>query len=83
MEKCLQRVDEPNSFHYFTSKINKELEYDRKVKLLEILWEIVLSDGKIHDYESNLLRRLSGLLYISDIDSGNAKYKALQKIEKK
>ena len=79
INKSLEKADEPNSLHYFTSKINKEFEYSKKIKLLEILWEIILADGKVHDFESNMVRRLSGLLYISDIDSGNAKKRALTK----
>ena len=51
----------------------------KKLLLIETLWEIVLSDGQIHDYESSLIRRLSGLLYISDVNSGNAKKRALNK----
>ena len=47
--------------------------------MIETLWEIVLSDGQIHDFESNLIRRLAGLLYVSDIDSGNARKRALNK----
>ena len=73
VNKCLEKVDEPNSLHYFTSKINKVFGYDKKIKLIEILWEIVLADGKIHDFESSLIRRLSSLLYVSDVDCGNAK----------
>ena len=73
INKSLEKADEPNSLHYFTSKINKEFEYNKKIKLLEILWQIILADGKVHDFESNLVRRLSGLLYISDVDCGNAK----------
>ena len=53
-----------------------------RVILIEALWEIVLSDGEIHDFESNLIRRLAGLLYISDVDSGNAKKRALDKNQK-
>ncbi len=79
---CLNKANEPNSLHYFTSKINKEFEYEKKVKLLQILWEIVLADGKIHDFESNMVRRLSGLLYVSDVDSGNAKKRASTKFIK-
>ena len=75
----MEKADEPNSLHYFTSKINKEFEYNKKIKLLEILWQIILADGKIHDFESNLIRRLSGLLYVSDVDCGNAKKRALTK----
>ena len=62
------------SFFYKTS-----YSEEKKILLLEILWEIVLADGKLHDYESSLLRRLSGLLYISDIKSGNARKRALNK----
>ena len=48
----------------------------KKMLLIEVLWEIILEDGKIHDFESNLIRRLSGLLYISDVNCGNAKKNA-------
>ena len=40
-----------------------------------------VEDGKIHDFESNLIRRLSGLLYISDFQCGNAKKKALLNLQ--
>ena len=76
---CMAKVDEPNSLHFFTSKINKLFNNKKKINLLEILWEIVLIDGKIHDYETNLIRRLAGLMYISDVNCGNAKKRA-QKI---
>ena len=57
-------------------------EGNKKLILIEALWEIVLSDGEIHDFESNLIRRLAGLLYISDVNSGNARKRALDKILK-
>ena len=44
-----------------------------------ILWEIILEDGEVHDFESNLIRRLAGLLYISDGQCGTAKKKVLEK----
>ena len=55
---------------------------EKKILLIEALWEIVLSDGEIHDFESNLIRRLAGLLYISDVNSGNARKRALNKNSK-
>ena len=67
------------SLHHYTSFINKNYDDNKKLLLIEALWEIVLSDGKIHDYESNLLRRLAGLLYISDVNSGKARKRALDK----
>ncbi len=79
LEKALQNKNNSKSLHHYTSFINKNFDNKKKILLIEVLWEIVLSDGEIHDFESNLIRRLAGLLYISDVDSGNAKKKALDK----
>ncbi len=82
LEEAVKNKNNSKSLHHYTSFINKNFDEDRKLLLIETLWEIVLSDGKIHDFESNLIRRLSGLLYISDVDSGNAKKRALIKNQK-
>lgn len=73
INKCLNQIEDSKSLHFYTSKINKQFTYEKKITLIEILWEIILEDGKIHDFESNLIRRLAGLLYISDVDCGKAK----------
>ena len=82
LDEALKNKNNTKSLHSYTSLINKNFSDDKKLRLIEALWEIVLSDGKIHDYESNLIRRLSGLLYISDVNSGNARKRALDKILK-
>ena len=82
LEKAQQNKNNSKSLHYYTSFINKNFDDKKKILLIEALWEIVLSDGEIHDFESNLIRRLAGLLYISDVDSGNAKKRALDKKQK-
>ena len=82
LNEGIKNKNNSKSLYYYTSIINKNFSEERKLLLIEVLWEIVLSDGKIHDYESNLIRRLAGLLYISDVNSGNAKKKALNKIIK-
>ena len=79
LDEATKNKNNSKSLHYYTSFINKNFDDNKKILLIEALWEIVLSDGEIHDYESNLIRRLSGLLYISDVDSGNAKKRALDK----
>ena len=81
MQKSLNELSEHKSLHFFTSKINQSFEEEKKFLLLQILWEIILADGEVHDFESNLIRRLAGLLYISDVKCGNAKKKALEKIQ--
>ena len=76
LQYSLKEIDEPKSLHSFTSKLNKEFSNKKKDLLIETLWEIILSDGKIHEFESNLIRRLAGLLYISDVSCANAKKRA-------
>ncbi len=83
LNKAIENRDNSKSLHFYTSKINKEYSEEKKLLLLQILWEIVLSDGKLHDYESSLIRRLSGLLYISDVSSGNARKRVLDKLRNK
>jgi len=79
LDEALKNKNNSKSLHYYTSFINKNFDDNKKILLIEALWEIVLSDGEVHDYESNLIRRLAGLLYISDVNSGNAKKRALNK----
>ena len=81
LEKAVKNKNNSKSLHYYTSFINKNFDDEKKILLIEALWEIVLSDGEVHDFESNLLRRLAGLLYISDVNSGNARQRALDKIQ--
>ena len=80
LQNCLKDLDEPKSLHSFTSKLNKMFSNKKKILLIETLWEIVLADGALHEFESNLIRRLAGLFYISDVSCGIAKKRALEKI---
>ncbi len=82
LEKAIKNKNNSNSLHHYTSYINKNFDENKKLLLIEALWEIVLSDGEVHDFESNLIRRLAGLLYISDVNSGNARKRALDKNQK-
>ena len=80
--KALDNKDNSKSLYFYTSKINKFFSDKKKIMLIEVLWEVIISDDEIHDFESNLIRRLAGLLYISDVDCGNAKIRATQKVKK-
>ena len=81
LNNSLKNKDSSRSLYYYTSKINKIFSDDKKLLLIETLWEIILSDNKIHDFESSLIRRLAGLLYISDVNCGNAKIRAQRKLK--
>ena len=69
------------SFHNFTSKIHKKYNYSQKIDILEMLWEVVLVNKYVDDFESNLMRRISGLLHLKDVDSGLIKKKVQKKLK--
>ena len=69
-----KKEGESNQIIEFTKEI-KKYSMEFKLKIVEIIWKIVYSDGTSDDYESNLIRRICGLLYISDKDSGIIKAK--------
>tara|TARA_B100000035_G_C20939130_1_gene526635 strand:- start:119 stop:535 length:417 start_codon:yes stop_codon:yes gene_type:complete len=61
------------------TKQAKILEHEKKVILVGALWEIIYSDGNADMYEANLMRRLSGLLYLDKKEVANIKEKILNK----
>jgi uncharacterized tellurite resistance protein B-like protein len=69
-----KKEEESNQIIEFTKEI-KKYSMEFKLKIVEIIWKIVYSDGASDDYESNLIRRICGLLYISDKDNGIIKAK--------
>ena len=75
-----KKEQESNQIIEFTKEIKKyPMKY--RLKIIEILWKIVYSDGADDNYESNLIRRVCGLLYISDKDSGIIKLKVKNSIK--
>ena len=69
-----EKEKESNQIIGFTKEIKKN-SMEFRLKIIEILWEIVYSDKKNDSFESNLIRRVCGLLYVSDKDSGMIKIK--------
>ena len=70
--------DNSNQILDFTREIkNTESEY--KIKIIETLWTIIYSNNEADMYETNLMRRLSGLLYLDDKIMGSIKEKVKKK----
>ena len=74
LKKAEKIEQESNQIIAFTREIKKN-SMEFRLKIIEILWKIVYSDGSSDSYESNLIRRVCGLLYITDRDSGMIKLK--------
>ena len=58
----------------FTKEV-KNMREDDKIKIIETLWRIIYSNKEADIYETNLMRRLSGLLYIDSKIMGDIKLK--------
>ena len=82
LEIAEKAEEKSNQIVGFTSEI-KKYSMEFRLKIIEIIWKIVYSDGASDNYESNLVRRLCGLLYVSDRDSGMIKSKVRENIIKK
>ena len=54
----------------FTTQQIKKLEYSERLKIIEMLVEVMYADKKIDEFEDNLIRRVSGLVYIENVDLG-------------
>ena len=80
LEKAEKKEEESNQILEFTKEI-KKYSSDFRFKIIEILWEIVYSDGTNDIYESNLIRRVCGLLYVSDKENGIIKLKVQKKLK--
>ncbi|MEQ8968251.1 MAG: TerB family tellurite resistance protein [Azospirillaceae bacterium] len=64
-------------WHGFAETIRAGFDDRERVRLLEMLWDVVYADGRLHDLEASLMRRVAGLLYVSDQDSGAARKRAM------
>ena len=65
----------------FTKEV-KNMEEQNKIKIIETLWKIIYSNNEADIYETNLMRRLAGLLYIDSRLMGNIKEKIKKEISK-
>jgi len=64
----------------FTREV-KNMNEDSKIKIVEVLWSIIYSDTNADVYENNLMRRLTGLLYLDPKVVGNIKKKIINNLK--
>ena len=59
------------------TKIIKENSIEVKKDIIEHLWKVIISDNTVDQYESNLMRRICGLIYFPDKDCAEIKLKLI------
>ncbi len=80
IEAAEREVDAAVQLLHFTRAIKDRFSQDERVEMVEMLWEVVYADGVLHDYEANLMRRIGGLLYVTDQERGAARKRVLARL---
>lgn len=81
VETASRRVEDSSQLFGFTRVVNDRFSFEERIELMEMLWQVVYADGVLHDYEANLMRRIAGLLHVTDRDNGEARKRALSRLD--
>ena len=74
LKKAEEIESNSNQLLSFTN-IMKQNSLDVKKDIIEHLWKVLISDNTVDQYESNLMRRICGLIYFSDKECAEIKLK--------
>ena len=69
-------TDGPAHWHRFAATLRDGMEASERLQIVDLLWDVVYTDGRLHHLETSLMRRVTSLLSISDTDSGLARKRA-------
>jgi uncharacterized tellurite resistance protein B-like protein len=68
IEEGTTRERDAVDLYRFTSVLCRELDQDGRKRIVEMLWEMVMADGELHEFEDNLVWRVAELLGVSTRD---------------
>jgi len=78
LDQALDEADNRIELHSLISRLRDKSDYEERIGVMEMVWMVVLADGRLDKIERQLMRRLAGLLFVSDVDSGLAAQNARQ-----
>ena len=79
IDRCEVLEKESNQILHLTQEI-KKLKYADRLKIIEVLVQVVYADGKMDEFEDNLIRRVCGLVYVENVDVGHIKENTKKKL---
>jgi uncharacterized tellurite resistance protein B-like protein len=80
VERAESKAEETVELYTFTRTVKDAFEHEDRVEFMQMLWEVAYADGVLHDHEANLMRRVTGLLHVTDRESGEARKRALRRL---
>tara|TARA_Y100001934_G_scaffold266864_1_gene346863 strand:- start:247 stop:726 length:480 start_codon:yes stop_codon:yes gene_type:complete len=81
IEAAEREVDESVQLLRYTRTIKDGFSYDERVHLMEMLWEVIYADNIVEAHETQFMRRVAGLIYVDDRDSGIARSRVRARLE--
>ena len=78
-EEARTLAEDSSELYGFTKVLKNSWNLDKKIRMLEMLWEVAYVDGKLDPAEDMLIRRIAGLIHVEDRDRILAKQKVLNK----
>ena len=76
LEQAESEVDHLVSIQHITRLLNQNYDHAMKVKVVEMMWQLVYADGVKDHYEEYLIRQVADLLYLSHGEFIQARHKA-------
>ena len=80
LDESVTSHDDRIEIHSLTRNIRNNTDAADRSVILEMVWMVVLADGNVDAHESQLMRRLAGLLFVNDVESGLAAKRARHRL---
>ncbi len=75
-----EAVDQSSQLYAFTRLIKDHYTPEQRIGMIEMLWEVAYADGRVDHFEANLMRRVGGLIHVSDRDRGEARKRVIARL---
>ncbi|MGH1428972.1 MAG: TerB family tellurite resistance protein [Arenicella sp.] len=76
VEQAQSESDSAISLHEFTRNICAHCDHQERITILQHLWKVAFADGRIDQHERHFIRKIAGLLYLTDQDINLARTQA-------
>ncbi len=78
-----ETAERSHQYHPFTRLTVERMDPRQRIQLIEMLWEVAYADGVVDPDEEVLVRRIAGLIYVSDEDRVGARHRVLNRLQQK
>ena len=82
MEAAREGAIKATDLHHFTQIVVTNFNEQERIDVIEMLWDVAYSDSVLTGDEDALIRRVAGLIYVSDRERGEAKRRVIQRLSK-